>query len=723
MKAARVYEILLPLPCLTNERAVRRRGSVRNTLMVLLALVMLAAPVVVCAQGNVGDEGGKSEASGGSSADAAVAAPIATGEIDLQADRLMVTQVSKHWRFQGGDNARWAEPGFDDSGWKVLEPLQNWSEQGWVAKNSMGWVRFRLRVPGGASSQAGSQANSLVMVMPSFGKAYQIFADGRMVGQAGSLPPAKPEVLAETARLFTIPVASPVAGAGAGAQAKDVVIAIRLWEDPRLAGIVQNSLYSPMYVGGARPVGVIFNLVKARDLLARGTDYTSAVISVIVGAAGMLLFLLTRRSYYGWFSLSMILGALTYPMDHAAKHFGWGYFDRVYAYAFLDLVVPWTYAIFILDALGLKKWRVMAWLVPMNLVAEAGPVMFILGGMTQVWADGIYVIFTTMPEAILAWLILRSWRRGDVFAKLIFFPNLLSFLISSTGNLGHFLVDLNVPHADALLTPNIALLTEPFRVTWSDVGNLGSTLGLLAVLVYEFARSSREEQRLKSALQTAHDIQQSLVPVDIPLLGGLHTEIVYLAAEEVGGDFCQVLPRVDGSILVVIGDVSGKGLQAAMLGTLAVGALRSMADEAIGPAEMLQRLNNVLLRTANSGFITCLCLNLTPAGEVVLANAGHLSPYLDGVEVDTEPGLPLGIVPDLHYRQSGFLLPPTARLTLMSDGVVEARSASGELYGFDRTCEISRHPAKEIAAEANRFGQEDDITVITLDWRGMALAS
>lgn len=166
----------------------------------------------------------------------------------------------------------------------------------------------------------------------------------------------------------------------------------------------------------------------------------------------------------------------------------------------------------------------------------------------------------------------------------------------------------------------------------------------------------------------------------------------------------------------MIGDVSGKGLQAAMLGTLAVGALRSMADEDIEPAEALHRLNRIVLRTDIAGFITCLCLKLSPSGEVTLANAGHLSPYLNGVEMTVEAGLPLGVVPEIEYQQSWFRLPSTARLTLLSDGVVEARSRTGELFGFERTSEISQQPASEIAAAAHKHGQEDDITIITLDW-------
>jgi hypothetical protein len=122
-----------------------------------------------------------------------------------------------------------------------------------------------------------------------------------------------------------------------------------------------------------------------------------------------------------------------------------------------------------------------------------------------------------------------------------------------------------------MVPTHIVLLRQPFEVTLAQVGRVISLLGMLSVLVYRFARTSHEQQRLSAALSAAHDIQQRLVPVDIPTLGGLQTEIAYRAAEEVGGDFCQILPRPDGSIFVAIGDVSGKGLQAAMLGAVAVG--------------------------------------------------------------------------------------------------------------------------------------------------------
>jgi hypothetical protein len=471
-----------------------------------------------------------------------------------------------------------------------------------------------------------------------------------------------------------------------------------------------------VYVGDSEPVQTYFARSKATQLLAQGNDFALVIIALVVGSASLLLFFLTGRRFYIWYSLYLLLSTLTLPMSLFTRHNAWGYFSTTYMYVVLDWVTPFAFWAFILSALGAFRKRLLLLLALLNFLAEMGPILYIHNAISRSWADANYFIFATLCQAIVLAYLIRGWRRRQPYARLLVWPFAIPFLIGTSGNLARWFIDLNVPHASALLFGDYEVLNAPFTITIADLGGIIATLGLLAALVYQFAQSSREEQRLKTALQTAHDIQHSLVPADIPRIGGLHTEIVYLAAEEVGGDFCQILPRAGGDTLIVIGDVSGKGLQAAMLGTLAVGALRSMADEAIGPAETLARLNSVLLRTSNKGFITCLCMVLTPTGHVTFANAGHLPPYLNGVELPTAAGLPLGIVPHLEYEQSSLLLSGTARLTLLSDGVVEARSETGELYGFERTCGISHLSAKEIAATANSFGQEDDITVITLDW-------
>jgi serine phosphatase RsbU (regulator of sigma subunit) len=97
-----------------------------------------------------------------------------------------------------------------------------------------------------------------------------------------------------------------------------------------------------------------------------------------------------------------------------------------------------------------------------------------------------------------------------------------------------------------------------------------------------------------------------------------------------------------------------------------------------------------------------------------LANAGHVPPYRNGEEIPLESGLPLGIVSNLEYPETTVDLAPGDRTVIVTDGVVEAQSPSGELFGFARTQAISVHPVAQIAAAAQAFGQQDDITVLSL---------
>jgi len=168
----------------------------------------------------------------------------------------------------------------------------------------------------------------------------------------------------------------------------------------------------------------------------------------------------------------------------------------------------------------------------------------------------------------------------------------------------------------------------------------------------------------------------------------------------------------DGSLLIAVGDVSGKGLPAALAVAAIVGAFRALPE--LAPALMLQALNRGISRNSQGGFVTCCALRVAPDGSVTFANAGHLSPYCNGREIELESGFPLGLVPSAEYPETHFRLNPGDRLTLLSDGVVEARNSAGELFGFERTREISSQSVEQIAAAAQAFGQEDDITVLTL---------
>src|SRR5262249_30846130 len=136
---------------------------------------------------------------------------------------------------------------------------------------------------------------------------------------------------------------------------------------------------------------------------------------------------------------------------------------------------------------------------------------------------------------------------------------------------------------------------------------------------------------------------------------------------------------------------------------------------------ILSALNRGLVGQLHGGFVTCCAMRIEPDGTLTLANAGHLAPYCGGEEVGVAAGLPLGVDGDIEYCECQLPLRNSEALTFMSDGVVEARKPTGELFGFERVREISGSTAAVIAAAAQAFGQEDDITVVQI--RRLASAS
>jgi serine phosphatase RsbU (regulator of sigma subunit) len=175
-------------------------------------------------------------------------------------------------------------------------------------------------------------------------------------------------------------------------------------------------------------------------------------------------------------------------------------------------------------------------------------------------------------------------------------------------------------------------------------------------------------------------------------------------------------------MVIVVGDVAGKGLPAAMLVSVLVGAICGLSEYTQDPAELLIGLNERLVGRSGGGFSTALAAHITADGRVTMANAGHLSPYLDGKEVESPGALPLGVAAGLRYETTQFLIEPGSRLTFYSDGVIEAQNQKGELFGFDRGRELSMEPAAAIVEAAKKFGQEDDITVVTIT-RAAAIAT
>lgn len=260
--------------------------------------------------------------------------------------------------------------------------------------------------------------------------------------------------------------------------------------------------------------------------------------------------------------------------------------------------------------------------------------------------------------------------------------------------------------------PGIPDIFRNWMFPASTIAQFFVIAAIIALNLRDQRQTALQRASLAGELQAAQEIQRALVPASIATLPCLAIAVAFLPAREVGGDYyhCGVLPGNRQRIL--IGDVSGKGAAAAMTAAVLLGAVQEHQSDP--PAALLAHLNRVLTGIRLGGFATCLCAEISADGRLTLANAGHVAPYRNGEEVPLDSGLPLGITADTTYPESTLRLAPNDRLTFLSDGVVEATSPTAELFGFDRTRDISSRSAEEIAQVAQKFGQEDDITVLTL---------
>ncbi|MGO9326321.1 MAG: PP2C family protein-serine/threonine phosphatase [Terracidiphilus sp.] len=243
-------------------------------------------------------------------------------------------------------------------------------------------------------------------------------------------------------------------------------------------------------------------------------------------------------------------------------------------------------------------------------------------------------------------------------------------------------------------------------------------IGFIVVSIAEARRRIRlenEKAAIESELAAAREIQCIMVPQELPPTPGYAIESIYRPAAQVGGDFFQVIPLSGSQTLVVIGDVSGKGLGAAMIVSMLIGMLRTLSGLTTDPSQILAELNSMLFAHKHSGFVTCLAVRLDPSGSVTVANAGHLPPWLNGAELACAGSLPLGILALAAPEKIALEMRYGDRLTLLTDGIVEARNSQGVLFGFDRTQSSMREASPLALAEAAiHHGQDDDLTVIAI---------
>lgn len=250
----------------------------------------------------------------------------------------------------------------------------------------------------------------------------------------------------------------------------------------------------------------------------------------------------------------------------------------------------------------------------------------------------------------------------------------------------------------------------------------------VAELVHEQATQAALRERIEQELKVAQLIQQNFLPRELPDLPGFQVEAYYKPAREVGGDFYDFFALPDGRVAVVIGDVTDKGVPAAMVMAAARSLLRAMGSAGDAPGAVLARVNDLLCPDIPERmFVTCLYAILdSRSGRVVFANAGHNLPIArraDGPEELRATGMPLGLMPGMTYEEREFSLGQGEALLLYSDGVTEAHDPAREMFGTERLAERVAHGSETVIDGAltalhgftgTDWEQEDDITMVAL---------
>jgi serine phosphatase RsbU (regulator of sigma subunit) len=249
-------------------------------------------------------------------------------------------------------------------------------------------------------------------------------------------------------------------------------------------------------------------------------------------------------------------------------------------------------------------------------------------------------------------------------------------------------------------------------------------------LVRQQEAEARNRERIEQELKVAQLIQQQFLPKSLPELPSWHVAAFYRPARTVGGDFYDFIELPDGRVMFVVGDVTDKGVPAALVMASTHALLRDAAPRLISPGAVLGHVNDMLCADIPAHmFVTCLALVLDPvSGAAVFANAGHDVPYVrtrDGVAELRARGMPLGLMQGSSYEEKAFQFEPGDCALLHSDGLAEAHGPGREMFGFPR---VSGLVGKGVSGESlidlcltelraftgTDYEQEDDITLVSL---------
>jgi hypothetical protein len=667
---------------------------------VLLSLLLWFSATVLTAQ---------SSASTSIARSADTVVPVTLGQ--------SVVALNGPWKFRVGDDPRWADPSLDDSQWETVDltptlqttlrgvPIpgfvSGWSARGHAEYAGYAWYRLRVRISGAAGP--------LTLLGPEwFDDAFQVFAKGRLIGSSGDFNRRVPVPDYTFPATFTLP-----ASAYAPGTEGSTLIAFRFYMDAGSLGqIGTGGMHGPPRIGLPGAATAVWQLEWEKVYRRTASALAAAVLYFIFGLLVAMMFVFSPKDKI----LLWPLSACVLTVIHVALVFSTNaqWTSAVHMEEFIGFADRTSWALWLLTwwayfGLQSKRWLFIT-IVALETVNVIAKEFFTI----VLWTTAVSHAFPIAKSAsdfiishaellvvgVIAWMGWKRVERGrwPLYVALLFYA------------IQGFIPELILLH---------------LRISWMPFGVL-IPLGLITacislfffsiVLFLQFRASLQRKQAMEDDVKQAHAIQRILIPKYLPKLSGWIIESEYRSALEVGGDFFQIIPHPsDGSLLVVAGDVAGKGLQAGMTVALLVGAIRTESEHTFDPVEILKRLNHRLMGQDRAQ-ATCLAMLVKEDGEAMLANAGHLPPYLNGVEIGMEGSLPLGMITQTEFPVMVFNLQSDDRLVLMSDGIVEAQNERGELFGFDRIRALLSKPIStaEIANTAQAFGQQDDISVLSI---------
>ena len=620
------------------------------------------------------------------------------------------------WKFHTGDNMAWAQAGFDDSSWSAMDltpppgpynPISGSSGYvpGWTArgyKGTSGYAWYRLRV----NLQDGQTA--LALKMPdNFDDAYQVYLNGRLIGEFGRFTAHGVTAYSALPRAFPLP-----ADPGSG----PVILAIRTFMLPSTPLVYPNAggLHGPPELGYASAIAGLLRLDwDTRDRYFYSFFLEMAILLLALGV-GFGLFWLDRTEpaylwlgltcvailadltsivlpYYNtWLSggLPFLLDAILTPVVIGLAVLFWAYWFRLGRMARLHRIV-WGLVVVLGIGTAMLRMPLYGVVIPVHAIVWLSPPL----------------ILNLLLCLLLVWVTVHGIRK-DRREGWLALPAVVLVILSQAPIVLH-------------LPANVFLFG--IRIALGQIATIFSLIMISVLLLRRFLRAQQQREQWRQEIEQARQVQQMLIPEALPHIAGLAIESEYRPAQRVGGDFFQIIPEsTNDSGLIIAGDVTGHGLKAGMLVALIVGVIRNEIAHTKDPLLILQALNRTLCERKHA-HATCLALRIASDGSTTLANAGHMPPYLNGNELPMEGAMPLGMIEGAAFSVMHFQLQLGDVLMLMSDGIAEAQDEHGQLFGFERIGQMLRAAtpqepvsAAAIATAAQNFGQEDDISVLAV---------